>query len=210
MADRNGASMSWSDAWERGETPWDAGAPCPELERLVEEGALPEGRALVPGCGSGYDVFALAGEDCRAVGLDVAPGAAERFESLRAELGVPAEWVEFVVEDFFDYQPESLFDVVWDYTFLCALEPDRREPWARRMRELIRPGGVLATLIFPVADPEAQVVEESGSGPPYRMSPDLVESLVSGGFAKRQLRPARESHPGREGKEWVGLWERRP
>ena len=33
-------------------TPWDLGQPTPILVHLHQTGALPKGRALVPGCGS--------------------------------------------------------------------------------------------------------------------------------------------------------------
>ncbi len=102
--------MSWQQAWEENRTPWDAGAAAPSLVELVESGELPEGRALVPGAGSGYDVLALAGPERHAVGLDLAPGAKRRFDALRAEQGVPADQAEMVTADFFDWQPDAPFD----------------------------------------------------------------------------------------------------
>ena len=202
--------MSWIEHWEEGHTPWDAGGVSPELVELVESGDLPEGRALVPGCGSGYDVLALASEKRHATGLDIAPGAEERFETLREESGVSRAWADFVTEDFFEYEPDEPFDLVWDYTFLCAIEPERRSEWTGRMEELIRPGGMLAMLVFPVVKPGTPPVAEDGSGPPYRITPDLVWNLVSDSFTTRELRPARKSHPSREGKEWVARLAREP
>lgn len=42
------------------------------------------------------------------------------------------------------------FDLGFDYTFLCALHPDMRRDWAPAWGRLLRPGGLLLTLIFPV------------------------------------------------------------
>ena len=196
--------MSWSEAWEEGRTPWDAGESAPALRRLVDEQRLPQGRALVPGCGSGYDVATLASANRRVVGLDLASGAAERCESVRREAGVSASWVEFVVDDFFTFAPGEPFDLVWDYTFLCAIEPGRRREWARRMGQLLRPGGMLATLIFPVA-PAGEGPE---SGPPYRLTPAAVWELVDGAFETVELRPAHVSLPERRGMEWVGMFRK--
>jgi SAM-dependent methyltransferase len=198
--------MSWREAWQEQNTPWDAGSAVPELEMLVEEGALPEGRALIPGCGSGYDVLALAGPDRRALGLDLAEGAAERFRRLRDERGVPAERADIATADFFEFEPDEPFDLVWDYTFLCAIEPEQRERWVERIAEVLKPGGLLVTLIFPVARPGEGPVDPDGGGPPYRMTPDLVMNLLAGTFEKIELREARRSHEGRAGKEWVGRW----
>lgn len=42
----------WEKCWEQGVTPWDLGRPTPIILHLHQTGALPKGRALVPGCGS--------------------------------------------------------------------------------------------------------------------------------------------------------------
>lgn len=140
------------------------------------------------------------------MGLDVAPGAEERFRELRTERAVPADRARFETTDFFEYEPEAPFDLIWDYTFLCAIEPDRREEWVNRCRELLEPRGMLAVLLFPVVELGIPPVAEDGSGPPYRLTPELAAELLDGSFDREELRPARESHPDREGKEWVGIW----
>ncbi|TVU12554.1 hypothetical protein EJB05_46205, partial [Eragrostis curvula] len=61
----------WEKSWEVGVTPWDLGKPTPVIEHLVRSGTLPKGRALVPGCGMGYDVVALASPERYVVGLDI-------------------------------------------------------------------------------------------------------------------------------------------
>lgn len=194
--------MSWQEAWEEQRTPWDAGQSAPALVELVEAGDLPAGQALVPGAGSGYDVLTLAAPNRRAVGLDLATGARRRFAQLRDEKGVPAEQAEMVVADFFDWQPDEPFDLIFDYTFLCAIEPEMRPRWVERIDELLAPDGELVTLIFPVVD------KDPDDGPPYPMSPELLESLLEPHLNAHYLEPVEHSHPGREGKEWLGRWSR--
>lgn len=54
----------------------------------------------------------------------------------------PPTNVFFKALDFFEYDiPEGGFQVAYDYTFLCALPLELREPWGRRYAELISPGG---------------------------------------------------------------------
>lgn len=202
--------MSWREAWSRDDTPWDAGESAPELQRLLSAGELPEGRVLVPGCGSGYDVLELARHGREAVGLDVAPGAERRFRALRRRTETSSQLARFVVDDFFDYSPEQPFDALWDYTFLCAIEPDRREEWVDRVAELLRPGGMLAILLFPVVPPGIAPVSEEVDGPPYPLEPDRVWSRLESDFHLLELRPTRRSHEPRAGKEWIGRWRRRP
>ena len=70
------------------------------------------------------------------------------------------------------------FDVIYDYTFLCALPPHLRPSWAKRMVELLKPTGHLICLEFPLhKDPKA-------GGPPHGLSSELYEQLFA--------------HPGRE------------
>ncbi|HHH30561.1 MAG TPA: methyltransferase domain-containing protein [Polyangiaceae bacterium] len=195
--------MTWEQAWQEGRTRWDAGDSPPALMDLVAQGEGRFDRAFVPGCGSGYDVFTLTRAARRVVGLDVAPTAARRFAELRDEMGVPSERATMVVDDFFTFEPEAPFDLIWDYTFLCAIEPERRKDWASRMDELSSDDAELWTLIFPV-DP----VPLNPGGPPYPMTPELVRSLLEPTFSAVSLEPVTRSHPGRDGKEWLGRWRK--
>lgn len=195
--------MSWENAWQNGRTGWDAGAPVPVLLELIQANDLPLGRALVPGCGAGYDVFALAHPDRVVYGLDVAPTAAMRFHSLREAHGLTTRQVDILTTDFFSYEPEQPFDLIWDYTFLCAIDPEARKRWAEAMNRLLAPEGELITLIFPLEDYGA-----AGS-PPYTLSPELVAGLLEPVFYNVSLTPVTRSHPGREGKEVLGRWKKR-
>lgn len=196
--------MTWEAAWDEGRTPWDAGKSAPVLRTLVEDGSLPQGRAFVPGAGSGYDVLTLASPERSVIGLDLAPLAKTRFETL-AQTHPHRQQVEFVVEDAFAYAPEAPFDLVWDYTFLCALPPELRATWAEMMDRLLHPTqGQLAALIFPV-NPDADPTQ----GPPYPMTPDLVTELVAPFLEPISIVPVETSNPGREGKEWLGRFKRR-
>ena len=46
------------------------GASSPALLKLLDANEIPNGRALVPGCGRGYDVVALASKDRKAIGSE--------------------------------------------------------------------------------------------------------------------------------------------
>lgn len=206
----------WEDAWREGRTGWDTGAPAPALLELIEAGTLPGGRALVPGCGAGYDVFALAGSGRyeRVTGLDLAPTAAERFAAVREEYGADPARACIEIADFFEHRPPQPYDLVWDYTFLCAIDPSLREQWAEKMGELVRPatdsagGGELVTLLFPVV-PNERYDAMRQAGPPFPLRPDRVRDLLDPWFEMLTLEPVTRSHPPRTGMEWLGRWQRR-
>ena len=191
----------WERLWEEGRTPWDQGESSKSLQDLVTEGILPSGRALVPGAGAGHDILTLASEDRHCTGLDLSPLAVDRFKRLREERGIPEEWAELVVADFFEWEPGLRFDVIFDYTFLCAIQPELRVIWAERMSRLLAPGGQLVTLIFPTAPPHG----EEGS-PPFLTTPEQVTQLLVPAFTQLSLAPAKRSVPSREGREWLGRW----
>jgi len=93
--------------------------------------------------------------------------------------------VKFVEGDFFmsDWMIDCLdegeisegFDLIYDYTFLCAIPPSLRSNWARRMKELLSPTGILICLEFPLWK------ELDAVGPPYGLNGVYWNLLAEGG-----------------------------
>ncbi|XP_057527496.1 thiocyanate methyltransferase 1-like isoform X3 [Amaranthus tricolor] len=137
----------WERCWEEGLTPWDLGKPTPVLQHLLQTDSLPKGRVLVPGCGSGHDVVALASPERYVVGLDISEAALQKAREL-ASSSPNANYFSFLQVDFFTWQPTELFDLIFDYTFFCAIQPHLRSAWAARMRDLLKPDGELITLML--------------------------------------------------------------
>lgn len=154
-------SDGWDRCWEEGVTPWDLGKPTPALQRLLQTNFLPMGRALVPGCGSGYDVVAMAAPGRYVIGLDSSEVAIKKAREL-ASASPNAKYISFLQADFFTWEPTQLFDLIFDYTFFCAIVPNMRSAWATRMGDLLKPDGELITLMFPIDDHDG--------GPPYKTS----------------------------------------
>ncbi|CAI5464830.1 unnamed protein product, partial [Closterium sp. Yama58-4] len=112
----------WDKAWQASTTPWDLGGVTPAVAALVaaQEGSplhLPPSirRVLVPGCGTGYDVEALASGGREATGLDISPAAVAHAEK-RVEGAGNRAAMTFVCADFFEYRPAQPFDAIFDYT----------------------------------------------------------------------------------------------
>ncbi|KAG2728290.1 hypothetical protein I3760_01G198600 [Carya illinoinensis] len=112
---RGDSTGGWQDSWEQGVTPWDLGRPTPVILHLHQTGALPKGRALVPGCGSGYDVVAIACPERHVVGLDISNRAIMKAEELSSS-SPNASYFTFLKADFFTWSPTELFDLIIDYT----------------------------------------------------------------------------------------------
>jgi hypothetical protein len=183
------AHPRWATIWSEEFPPrFDKQSVCPALQYLIDRGHIPKGRALVPGCGRGYDVTALAEDDRYVVGVDLCEdaifSAKERLIQILAlcEKCVtppkpPPQCLEFRCMSFFDLEtdvPEKLFDFVYDYTFLCALDPRIHKEWKRKMVDLVKIGGELLCLVFPIM--------EKVGGPPFAMSLEYVERLCAPEF----------------------------
>lgn len=193
------ATNSWEKCWSEDVTPWDLGRVTPVVADLVERNDLPTGRALVPGCGSGYDVLALASPTRHVVGLDLSVTAIKRAYQVLTENH--ASSVEFVCTDFFTYKPDASFDLILDYTFFCALEPSLRPLWASKMAELLAPDGELITIMFPMA--------EHDGGPPYAVSLEAYEkTLHLHGFQCNLFQENVLAVDQRKGREFLGRWKR--
>jgi methyl halide transferase len=143
-ADLSAHPSKWDDLWKEGFVPWDKGFPSPALvDLLSERGDLfpaKQGRkkALVPGCGKGYDVLLLSSWGYDAYGLDVSEKALEGARQTQKEAedgdiyktkeGVQKGSVTWLSGDFFkneflkDVEGEPSFDFIYDYT-VCFLYP---------------------------------------------------------------------------------------
>lgn len=114
-----------------------------------------------------------------------------------------SERVSFLVGDFFTDESLPVADFVFDYTFFCAIEPAERQRWAHRMSQIVKPGGHLLTLMYPLEkDPQA-------GGPPFGVSYAAYEGVL-GGWFKAVWRSGRDipSVPRRAGQEELVLWQR--
>lgn len=213
--DRDAYNEMWEDKyWKDGLRPgqaFDAAGSSPALVHLLREGGLSVAgeRVFVPGAGRGYDVvtFAQSGA-AEVVGLDIAPSAVAAASQYVAEQLVGSEQASrarVIQGDLFKYSDgQGGFGVWFDYTMFCALPPALRPDWAAAAGRLVKPGGLLVTLMFPVN------TERTG-GPPFAVSPAAYAAVLEPqGFAcaAREAVPPERSHPGREGKEHMALWRK--
>lgn len=195
MAQDSSLPDFWDARYRGGTTPWDAGGVPPHLLAWLEESDSGM-RILVPGCGSGYEVRAFAERGHDVLGIDFSDAA---LEKARRNLGRFADRVRKA--DFFTLA-EPPFDLVYERTFLCAL-PRRRWPdWARKVPQLVRPGGRLAGFFY---------LNDNERGPPFGISQDRLHELLDGAFVQEEdeIIPAQQSVAALAGHEVWQAWRRR-
>src|SRR5690349_17507776 len=83
----------WDRRYEEGNTPWDSGRPSRELVSVIESGAIPAGRALELGCGTGTNAVYLAQRGFEVTAADLSPLALDRARQRADSAGVKVNWV---------------------------------------------------------------------------------------------------------------------
>lgn len=186
----------WEARYRSGDTPWDKGGPHPELVAFLSRTPV-AGRVLVPGCGPGHDVRALAATADEVVGIDVAASA---LKVARSYPSVGGE--KYLLADLFAL-PEQLrrdFDLVWEHTCFCAIDPDQRTAYVDAVAGALKPGGTLLAVFY--LDPGNSSPDE---GPPFEVSVAELDRLFSPRFELLREWLPEKTYPGREGREWMRL-----
>src|SRR5215813_10090671 len=155
----------WTVRYAAGKTPWDFGGVPLALKSFLARSSA-QGRVLVPGCGSGYEVqaFHVAGYDVSAI--DFSPAAVEQAKRV---LGPLAERV--ILGDFFTHDfGQHCFDLIYERTFLCSMTPSRWPAYVNRTEELLLPCGRLIGVFL-------HGRRLSSSGPPFPLTDAEAEQL---------------------------------
>lgn len=209
MPDVNSAEF-WDAAYRDERDGWDMGTPTPVFASLLDRHGRdlrPLGgpdfssrqdavRVALPCSGRGYDaqLFARHGFDVTAIDF-----SALALEALRAESAA----LDILQADLFHLPGErpAYFDMIVEYTCVCAIEPARRVELVAVFDSILRPGGVLLMLLFPV--------DGRPGGPPFSIDPDEWRALMAPRFALLYDEIPEDSVKPRRGKERLMLWRKR-
>lgn len=163
----------WQERFATGTTPWNRGAPNPQLAGWIAEGTLASGMTvIVPGCGHGWEVAALARADMQVVGIDFAANALDHCRQVLAGEGRAAQLVD---ADVLHWQPDAPVDAIFEQTCLCALYPDFWQHYAAQLQRWLKPGGKLLALFLQALRPEA--AHGFIDGPPYHCDINAMRAL---------------------------------
>lgn len=200
--------MGWNDRYLDDDFPWDLGRPAPLVQSTAMRAlgaARPEAplRIIVPGCGRGWDVEALAAAGHQVVGLDIAPAALALARDRVA--GEPfADRIDWLVGDVL-VEPGAApdggdgFDGWAEHTCFCALDPSLWPRYVEAAWRRLKPGGVLfgAFLHF------------EGGGPPFGTHPAEIRALFEPRFEIEALEPG-GTFSQRQVPQLAAIFRRRP
>jgi methyl halide transferase len=172
-----------------------------ELLGKLEVAEWGAGPVLVPGCGFGHDVRELAALGVPVLGVDIAPTAVAKAREFPA-VGREA----YELGNFLDpaWRAGRKFSALWEHTCFCAIDPAERGRYAEAAAACLEDGGLLAGVFFlrPFDPGEEQ------KGPPFGASLEELDEWFLPFFERVDGWVPRAAYPGREGREWIGLFRK--
>lgn len=178
----------WTERYSSDKTGWDIGFVSPPLEQYLDQIKNREIQILIPGAGSGYEAaYAWQSGFYDLHVLDFSKEPLARFKSLNPDF--PSGHIHH--RNFFEHV--GSYDLILEQTFFCALHPSLREEYAKKMNQLLKPGGKLVGVWF---DREFDF-----DGPPFGGNVAEYLLLFEKYFEVKTMEPCYNSIPERLGSE---------
>ena len=157
--------------------------PSPMLNRWIEKGHLQPCSILVPGCGRGHEVVALAEAGFQVTAIDFAD---EAIASLTQQLDQRGLSANVIQSDLFTFESPDTFDSIYEQTSLCAIHPSQWQTYEQLVACWLRPGGTLFA---------AFMQSEKAEGPPFHCDLTAMQDLFRPANWLWHGSPTRVEHP---------------
>jgi hypothetical protein len=188
----------WSHRYLSKEMPWDLNGAHPSLPKIAAAVKLQRSRILVLGCGRAHDAawFARAGHIVTAI--DYSHDAIKEAKELYGDVTD----LTLLQGDAFHLPAkfEKSFDVVFDHTMYCAIDPLKRNDLVKTWRKVLIDDGHLIAIMF---------CSEKQKGPPYGGSEWELRSRFSKVFRSLYWQRLKDSPPARLGSE-IFIYSQKP
>ncbi|WP_326545225.1 class I SAM-dependent methyltransferase [Mycolicibacterium sp. ND9-15] len=122
-----------------GFVPWDGHPIADSLRDLVDDAALPAGKALDLGCGTGDNSIYLARRGWQVTGVDFVAKAVERARAKAAAARVPVTFAHADVTRLSSEGVGSGFDLIVDSGCLHGMSPGDRDAYVREITAVAAP-----------------------------------------------------------------------
>ncbi len=185
----------WEQRYQNKSTGWDIGQVSTPIKTFIDQLTNKNLDILVPGAGNGYEVAYLYKKDFRRT--RVVEIARTPLNNLKLQCPeIPEE--HLFEQDFFEHK--GSYDLVIEQTFFCALNPELRTKYVKKMHNLLKSKGKLVGLLFDFP---------LDSGPPFGGSMNEYIGLFSKYFEIRVLERCFNSIKPRSGKELFFIFEKK-
>ena len=133
----------WDNRYQTNDIGWDIGRVSKPLKAYIDQLTNKNLKILIPGAGNAYEAEYLWHNGFKNIYvIDLSKTALTNLKNRIPN--IPNE--QLIHGNFFDL--EDTFDLILEQTFFCALNPDLRPNYARKMSGLLHEKGKLAGLLF--------------------------------------------------------------
>lgn len=189
----------WSDVYDTEENPrWNLSEPAEALKDMLPRLKLPKSRILVLGSGEGHDAAFFAREGHVVAAVDISPQATERAQKHYGSLPN----LKFITQDLFDFAQSTnqKFDLIFEYTCYCAINPTRRQELVKTWTRLLDEQGKLMAIFFCM---------DQRQGPPFGGSEWEIRKRLQKNYEFLFWGRWRKSLPRRQGRELFVLAQKK-
>ncbi|PSL07937.1 SAM-dependent methyltransferase [Cecembia rubra] len=178
----------WTNRYNEKSTGWDIGSPSTPLKQYLDQISNKGLKILIPGAGNAYEAkyaYDLGFEKVHI--LDFSPIPIAQFKQSCPDFPN----ANIFLENFFMHQGK--YDLVLEQTFFCALDPQLRKEYVKKMQEILLPGGKLTGVLF--------AMEFDYPGPPFGATLEKYIQYFTPEFEILKLEACYNSIPPRQGSE---------
>jgi len=170
----------WSSRYANEMTGWDLGTVSPPLKRIIDEQGDKSIKLLIPGAGNAHEAEYLHRQGYTNVYVcDISQSPLQNL--LERCPDFPKD--HLLHQDFF--QLEGQYDLILEQTFFCAINPELRPAYAKKVKALLSQGGQLRGVMFDVVFPF--------NGPPFGGSRAVYTNLFDQYFSSVEFTECRDS-----------------
>ncbi len=185
----------WSQKYQSNQLGWDIGEVSPPIKAYIDQLIDKDVSILIPGAGNAYEAAYLLEQGFKNVTvLDIAE---EPLANLKERVPSFPEQ-QILQEDFFIHGGQ--YDLIFEQTFFCALDPSLRVDYIDKMKSLLKPKGKLVGLLFDF--------RLDSVGPPFGGSEDAYTIDFKKRFRLKTLTPCYNSIKPRLGRELFIIFEK--
>lgn len=190
MSDANSflSNEYWNNRYLNQNTGWDIGYASFPIKEYIDQLIDKSIGILIPGAGNAHEAQYLHDEGF--TNVHVLDFATIPLNRVKEEC---PNWssVHFISGNFFEHTGQ--YDIIFEQTFFCALNPDLRTQYVDKMHALLKPTGKLVGLLFNDA--------LLNDNPPFGGTKEEYLTLFSEKFIINKMEKAYNSIPPRSNRE---------
>ncbi len=177
----------WNNRYLNNQFGWDLGKVSPPIKEYIDGISNKKLKILIPGCGTGYEGEFIFNKGFNNIHLlDFASQPLHKFHC--RNLNFPQ--ANLHIGDFFLH--DGKYDLIIEQTFFCAIDPNLRGAYAKKISSLLNPNGKLVGLLFD---------REFEGGPPFGGSQSEYMDVFKPFFASVSIETCYNSIEPRAGTE---------